>query len=135
MVSPSTQGKRDDQPGESMSVADASPRNQHPHRRAGLLLLRWEQSLNSTIDIDFYGLVGTATFSLGTGALLGAGTHPAAMAPLPLLAHQWVTTNCDTAETCCSRLLALGAHRHRGAYVLSREPIQQTFQLQAALQQ
>jgi hypothetical protein len=38
----------------------ALPRNQHPHRRTGLLLLRWEQSLNSTIDIDFYGLVGTA---------------------------------------------------------------------------
>ena len=28
-----------------------------------------------------------------------------------LLAHHWMTTNGDTTETCCSRLLALGAPR------------------------
>ena len=33
------------------------------------------------------------------------------MAPLALLAQHWLTTDCDTTETCCSRLLALGAPR------------------------
>jgi len=32
------------------------------------------------------------------------------MAPLPLLAEHWLTTECDTTHTRCSRWLALGTH-------------------------
>jgi hypothetical protein len=55
------------------------------------------------------GLVACALVHVN--ALRRAGTHPPAMAPLPLLAQHWLTTNCDTTETCCGRLLALGAPR------------------------
>ena len=44
-------------------------------------------------------------------ALRRASTQPPAMAPLPLLAQHWLTTNGDATEACCSRLLALDAPR------------------------
>src|SRR5262249_4152691 len=56
--------------------------------------------------------IGLAAYApVHVNALRRAGTQPPAMAPLPLLAQHWLTTNCDTAETCCARLLALGAPR------------------------
>src|SRR5262245_53312381 len=43
----------------------------------------------------------TACALVHVNALRRAGTQPPAMAPLPFLAQHWLTTNCDTTETCC----------------------------------